>query len=646
MIHNILSFDFAAVILDIMLLSLTIDRKSLKLKHNSVYLVLVFFALISAAASLTGNMHYYISAGPLNSRGFLTVVDYLYYLPHITCGFVMALYCIFLLDLKPQKLQTIILLTLPYNIAVILTISNPLTYALFYEDEALYTHRGWLMSLYYIVFVIYVVLTYLLSALYSRVLTVDKRISMFVMPTCPIIANIVQFFDSRIVIENLAISSALIVAFILFENPDEYLDDLTGLKNANAFFIRYGNILKTGRKAFIVLTHVTDLETWDKETGDKVMNKVLNDIGVFISRQNKDMDVFAIERGLFAEVITSPDDIYMKKAAASAADSIKERFSSPFAIDRYSMTLHYQNILLSIPEDVKNEQLMHEIINITESNGISLSENYYTIKNLDINGIARKELIRRKLESAERDDSVYIYYHPEKTESEGYTALYAEAFLKVPELGMVSGNEFISLAQKYGYTGMLRRYILNKLFKEISEYNFSSYGIDTVEFKLPVSEILRDNEGELLFRYAKRYHLNADLIQFMFSMDLQVDSGREISSKIVEIEKYGFRFGLENYGNGYTNSSAVASIPFCMVTIDHRLTEAAMTSPVADKMVRTVIKSLRIFGFMIKAEHIETKSEEDYAIEIGSDLLQGYYYSRPLDGLSMIKFLKDGNSNV
>ena len=112
-----------------------------------------------------------------------------------------------------------------------------------------------------------------------------------------------------------------------------------------------------------------------------------------------------------------------------------------------------------------------------------------------------------------------------------------------------------------------------------------------------------------------------------------VDNMRDISNA-------GFRFILENYGNGYTNASALLDMPINAVTIDKVLTRSALTSELAANLMDCTIEFLKEFGLHVKADHIETKQLMDYSLQLGCDYLQGYYFSNPLMVDDLTNFLK------
>ena len=97
---------------------------------------------------------------------------------------------------------------------------------------------------------------------------------------------------------------------------------------------------------------------------------------------------------------------------------------------------------------------------------------------------------------------------------------------------------------------------------------------------------------------------------------------------------------MENYGNGYINASALVDMPINAVTIDKLLTRSALDSELAHRLMCCTIDFLKEFDLEVKAEHIETKESKEYALKLGCDYLQGYYFSSPLKIYELTEFLK------
>ena len=161
-----------------------------------------------------------------------------------------------------------------------------------------------------------------------------------------------------------------------------------------------------------------------------------------------------------------------------------------------------------------------------------------------------------------------------------------------------------------------------------------------MEIVIPVSILLQNNEAEKFRLLAEKHGISPSLICFELDKNPLTKYEGRLVQNMKDMTEAGFRFILENYGNGYTNASSLIRMPLYAVTIDRRLTEAALTSRVADNLVKCTLEFLRDFGLKIKAEHIESVEANNYATYLGFNYLQGYYFSQPLSAGNLVKFLR------
>jgi len=228
------------------------------------------------------------------------------------------------------------------------------------------------------------------------------------------------------------------------------------------------------------------------------------------------------------------------------------------------------------------------------------------------------------------------------TSLEVFDSVKTELSMYVPDVGYVKSRNLISVAEKYGLVLGLYDHILELLFKMIRDNHLMSYGIRSVEIIMPISFLLKKNKAERLVHIAAKYDIPPSLICFELAKNTMIEFNGIIVDNMKSISGAGFRFILENYGNGYINASALVDMPINAVTIDKVLTCSALKSDLAHRLMSCTVAFLKEFNLQVKAEHIETKDSMDYALNLGCDYLQGYYFSNPLKIYDLTEFLKKG----
>lgn len=644
--HYIYYFDVAALpVYGVILYTIAI-RRNLQLKRSRLFLAIAVCGLFSAIASLMGSL----SRDQMNSLGISAfhalVSDYIFFFFHLTCVLIFTMYFIETLESRPSQKATWLSISIFYVLALILLATNPFTKKMFYMTEDGAYHRGSLIWLLYFCAFMYFGSTFFFTIKFRKTIRKDRYISLLSMQFLPLIANIIQYFVPELLLANFCLSLAILALYITLESPSEFMDNITGLQNADSFFIKFRVEAQRKKRMNIIVICIRNLEAWDKQIGDANTDRLLVLVGKFLTGLSPNITAYALERGEYALTIQSGFNYEIKQYSKFATEAITDRFEDPFEWGSYTIKFNQCTCLLSMPNDVRDVETMQDILQLVKVKAESDSIDSLNIEDLDINGIKRTKLIALKLETAKEDDSIIFHFLPVKNAATGkIDTLQSELDLSVTELGLVPAKEVLQIAQTNGTASLVSRLSLAKLLKFMSENDLTRYGIKTIEIIMSLPELLRADEAERLAKFVDYYHVPRSMIRFVIIKDMIISYEDMVTKSVRMMKEMGFSFVMENYGNGYTNEKALSNTPVDVVTIDRHLTAEAKMNPTADRMLRTSVKNLKELGFTVKAEHIENEEEERYALDIGCDLLQGYYYSKPIPMEELTGFLEGGDMN-
>lgn len=107
------------------------------------------------------------------------------------------------------------------------------------------------------------------------------------------------------------------------------------------------------------------------------------------------------------------------------------------------------------------------------------------------------------------------------------------------------------------------------------------------------------------------------------------DLGRAAAS-LEQLRAHGVRIAIDDFGTGYTSLAHLRSLPVDIVKIDRSFTANAPLSEQEASIVKLIIDTGHALGATITAEGVETAIEADRLTDLGSDMLQGYYFARPV----------------
>ena len=644
MINSCLS-EGASLILEIVVFYMLFFRKTVILEHTKVFKKLLTCVFIS---SLCGFLQALIEAltpyGLLSSsyRIFLiTFIVHIYQVAHILSILFFLLYEYSVLGIEIKSLSLKLAIYLPMLASLIPLAVNPFTKAVFFVDETGVYRRGIFLYPLYVAGIYYFAYIMTIIYRYGKNVRNDKSISLYFLPFIVILGSIFQFFFPNYYVEDFAASILVLFSYIMIESPSDFIDSVTGLPNADSFFMNYTVSMSMNTPITLMIITVKNVADWKRELGEKLINILFVDLGLFFSDISKFARVYSLDSGVFAVSVSLDNNFANYQFTNSLLRKIDERFNSPFSFGGYKITLGAVTCVLNCPHDASNKSVMSELIKLAVSETDKTKKSVITINDLDVNISHKNDVIFSKLKRVGEDGGLEISFLPElNTKTGKFDSVKAELTLYTTEFGPIHSKSFIAVADRHGITDSLGDYVLGKLFKTIKENRFVELGINTVEIVIPVSILLQNNEAEKFRLLAEKHGISPSLICFELDKNPLTKYEGRLVQNMKDMTEAGFRFILENYGNGYTNASSLIRMPLYAVTIDRRLTEAALTSRVADNLVKCTLEFLRDFGLKIKAEHIESVEANNYATYLGFNYLQGYYFSQPLSAGNLVKFLR------
>ena len=148
-------------------------------------------------------------------------------------------------------------------------------------------------------------------------------------------------------------------------------------------------------------------------------------------------------------------------------------------------------------------------------------------------------------------------------------------------------------------------------------------------------EIVEEYMGKIMEKLRElvdRYEIPAGLITLEILEGLAVGNVEEMNEKISLLQKEGFRISMDDFGSGYSSLNILGALNIDELKLDRAfLTEMAQGSNLRQKTVMEMVIALTgRLRITTVAEGVETEEDERLIRELGFDMGQGYYYSRPV----------------
>jgi len=192
----------------------------------------------------------------------------------------------------------------------------------------------------------------------------------------------------------------------------------------------------------------------------------------------------------------------------------------------------------------------------------------------------------------------------------------AEALVRWKRNGeMISPGKFIPLFEKNKFIVKLDMYIFEKVCQDISDWKDKYGGAPIVSINVSKEHFVDPNFIEQYVKICEKYEIETSNIDLEITESATVDSNIDIIDIMNKIKEKGFAISIDDFGTGYSSLSMLQNMPIDILKIDKVFVDKA---------------NLEGDNNVINYIGVETKEQVEFIKKIGCDIIQGYYYSKPI----------------
>ncbi len=404
-------------------------------------------------------------------------------------------------------------------------------------------------------------------------------------------------------------------------------DHLTGLYSKN-FFSEYVVRLAEFHSELHMSAVALDIERFHTinalngyEFGDKVLCVIGNEIRAFLSQTT----------GIASRAEADRFDIYcarqddwnvLLKRIQGAADAI-----SP------SVNVHLRMGVCEWQEGVEPTHLFdraHAACNMARGN----YQRPLVIYNEEMR---ERELYHQRLldelNVAVEQRQLKVYYQPKyDVQCDPPRLSSAEALVRWehPELGMIPPGDFIPLFEGNGLIGVVDNFVWREVARQEVEWK-QRYGISVpVSVNVSRSDLSDPQLVDKLRLIVEDNGLDFDDMKLELTESAYSDDAQHVLDVVSRLRDLGFKIEMDDFGSGYSSLNMLSSMPFDVLKMDMRFVRDIETSETDMRLVSLVLDIAKYLDVLVVAEGVETEGQLSLLHDGGCDLVQGYYFSRPL----------------
>lgn len=241
--------------------------------------------------------------------------------------------------------------------------------------------------------------------------------------------------------------------------------------------------------------------------------------------------------------------------------------------------------------------------------------------------------LEHKLRQALAENKLQVYLQPQYSSSE-YQMTWAEALLRWQdnELGFVSPEVFIPLAEETGLIFPLSEFVLDRVLELLAEKteDLDLLGIKGIAINVSPKQFFSPGFIEKIERKIQYYQVPATALEFEITETTVMDDVHKAVELMHELRAKGFKLSIDDFGTGFSSLSSLKNFPINSLKIDKSFIQDIPGDQSDVEISCAIIAMAKNLGLAVVAEGVETLVQAEFLAKNRCEFLQGYYFAKPM----------------
>ena len=417
-----------------------------------------------------------------------------------------------------------------------------------------------------------------------------------------------------------------------------YHDNLTRLRNRQAMKEDIDDLLYKKRSFFILFLDLdgfkTINDTFGHDTGDELLKIISKIIKHNISAQDY---AYRLGGDEFALVILEREYSLAEKIAKRVLENIAKKIT----IKSFQIQVTVSLGIVKYPEDGNDKKTLLKNADIAMYKAKMEGKNRYKFFNKEFSKeVEERMLLEIELKNAIKKNEFHIVYQPKyNLKTKKIYSLESLIRWRNSQLGNVRPDYFIPIAEQLGIINDIGLFVFKRACEEFKEIKKSDPDINLVSINVAAPQFTDRNLVEKFKAIVEQLKLKPSSIGIEITETCFMQNSTQTAKILKEMKEHGFEIIVDDFGTGYSSINYLKNFPIDILKIDKSFVDEIVTGKEEAKTIKAVLMVANVFDLITVAEGIETKIQEDFLINLGVDLGQGYYFSKPKPKDEIIEFI-------
>ncbi|WP_293762676.1 EAL domain-containing protein [uncultured Aquitalea sp.] len=424
-----------------------------------------------------------------------------------------------------------------------------------------------------------------------------------------------------------------------------FYDTLTGLPNRQLMMDRLSQAMRQTREqggcGALLLIDLDNFKVLNDSEGHAAGDKLLVAVAGRLRSTVRDSDVVARLGGDEFVIILSGLEEDAAAAAGQRAERILERLSTPFALAsdwggrdggaRPFVCTASMGIALFNASDSSEEELLQRADTAMYRAKHSGRNAWFLFDPEMQAAVQARVTLEGELRFALADRQFFLVYQPQYN-NEG-VMVGAEALLRWrhPERGVVGPLTFIPVAEDTGMILPIGQWVLEEACRQLAAWAHDPRRADiTLAVNVSARQFMQPGFETGLRAILTASGARPDRLKLELTETMMLEDTETIIARMHAIKACGVSFAMDDFGTGFSSLSYLKRLPISQLKIDRSFVRDILDDPNDAAIARTIIALGQTLGMTVLAEGVETRAQQDFLLQAGCFLYQGYLFGKPV----------------
>lgn len=250
-------------------------------------------------------------------------------------------------------------------------------------------------------------------------------------------------------------------------------------------------------------------------------------------------------------------------------------------------------------------------------------------------------LMTAQMHNALREQEFELYYQPQVDAMTGEVRGF-EALIRwnSARLGFVSPGQFIPLAEQNGLIQPIGKWVMEEACHFAKRLENMGYGDVRISVNVSGQQFSRDDFLASACDIMQSAQVRLSQMEIEITESAAMKSLEGAVHKLELLRKMGVRIAIDDFGTGYSSLNYLLRMPFDTLKVDKSFVDMIHQNEKGGKLVRAILLISHILDKCGLAEGVETAEQLEYLRQAGCDIIQGYFFSKPLPEAEALDFLR------